>query len=194
MLAKQPIVGAREPEVFDAKKPDMRISYLLDSGVKIDIPIEIKWAGHAEVWDATDSQILTAAEPLLTPALLSSEPIISLGSDSMLRRLIDEAFAKAGVSVVSSVEAMMSAQAALLAHEGLGIAIIDPFTAVAFQHPGLVLKPMQPFVPYDYAMLTAAHNEPSRLAQAFIEIALKRVEAVRQTIEGIYMSAPAPFA
>lgn len=71
MLAKQPIVGAREPEVFDAKKPDMRISYLLDSGVKIDIPIEIKWAGHAEVWDATDSQILTKymQDPHVRPAI-----------------------------------------------------------------------------------------------------------------------------
>ncbi|HDR8934500.1 NACHT domain-containing protein [Burkholderia vietnamiensis] len=58
MLAKQPVVGAREPEVFDAKKPDARISYLLDSGMRVDIPIEIKWAGHADVWDATDGQVL----------------------------------------------------------------------------------------------------------------------------------------
>jgi len=129
-------------------------------------------------------------EPFLTPALLATEPIISLGSDSMLRTLIDEAFAQAGVSVLSSVEAMMSAQAALLAHEGLGIAIIDPFTAVAFQHPGLVLKPLQPFVPYQYAMLVPEYTEPSLLAQMFIETALKRGEAVQRTVEAIYKGVP----
>lgn len=58
MLAKQRVVGAREPEVFDAKKPDTRISYLLDSGVRVDIPVEIKWAGHANVWVATEDQVL----------------------------------------------------------------------------------------------------------------------------------------
>ncbi|KUZ72196.1 hypothetical protein WI36_17295 [Burkholderia ubonensis] len=58
MLGKQPVVGAREPEVFDAKKPDARISYLLDSGIRVDIPIEVKWAWHSDVWDATEGQVL----------------------------------------------------------------------------------------------------------------------------------------
>ncbi|MFT4065124.1 LysR substrate-binding domain-containing protein [Paraburkholderia sp.] len=132
-----------------------------------------------------------AAEPFVTPAMLASDPIISLGSDSMLRTLIDEAFEHAGVSVLSFVETTMSAQAAMLAHEGLGIAIIDPFTAVAFQHPGLVLKPLQPFVAYDYAMLVPGHTEPSRLAHAFIEAVLRRVEAVQRTVETIYSGLPA---
>ena len=118
--------------------------------------------------------------------MLASEPIISLGSDSMIRMQIDEVFGQEGVSILSSVEAMMSAQAALLAHEGLGIAIIDPFTAVAFQHPGLVLKPLKPLIPYQYALLTADHTEPSRLAQVFIETALKHGEAFQHTVESIY--------
>jgi hypothetical protein len=58
MLAKQRVVGAREPEIFDAKKPDARISYLLDSGISVDIPVEIKWAGHADVWTASEGQVL----------------------------------------------------------------------------------------------------------------------------------------
>jgi hypothetical protein len=58
MLRKQSVVGAREPEVFDAKKPDARVSYFLDSGMSVDIPVEIKWAGHADVWTAGESQVL----------------------------------------------------------------------------------------------------------------------------------------
>jgi hypothetical protein len=57
MLYGQRMVGAREPEVFDAKKPDVRISYILDMGSRVDVPIEIKWAHHPDVWEATEGQV-----------------------------------------------------------------------------------------------------------------------------------------
>jgi Transcriptional regulator len=133
-----------------------------------------------------------AGEPYVTPEMLAADQVISLGSDSILRTLIDEAFERAGTAPTSFVETTMSAQAALLVHEGLGIAIIDPYTAMAFEHPGLVLKPLQPFVAYDYVMLTPAHQDPPRLAQAFIAITLQRIEQVERLIDAIYRAMPSP--
>lgn len=52
------IVGAREPEVLDAKKPDARLSCILDSGAIVDVPVEVKWADHAELWSAIETQLL----------------------------------------------------------------------------------------------------------------------------------------
>lgn len=52
------IVGAREPEVIDAKKPDARLSCVLDSGFIVDVPMEVKWADHAELWSAIENQLL----------------------------------------------------------------------------------------------------------------------------------------
>lgn len=52
------VIGAREPEILDAKKPDIRLSYVLDSGTPIDVPIEIKWSDHQDLWDAPESQVL----------------------------------------------------------------------------------------------------------------------------------------
>lgn len=51
------IVGAREPEVIDAKKPDARLSCVLDSGFIVDVPMEVKWADHAELWSAIENQL-----------------------------------------------------------------------------------------------------------------------------------------
>ncbi len=51
------VIGAREPEVLDAKKPDIRLSSVLDSGFIVDVPVELKWADHAELWDAIESQL-----------------------------------------------------------------------------------------------------------------------------------------
>lgn len=58
MVRNRRIIGAREPEILDAKKPDIRLSYILHSGVLIDVPVEIKWADNHELWDATEGQVL----------------------------------------------------------------------------------------------------------------------------------------
>jgi hypothetical protein len=56
--AKQvPMVGAREPEQFDAKKPDLRLSFVLDTGATVDVPIEIKWSDNAGLWEAPRDQL-----------------------------------------------------------------------------------------------------------------------------------------
>ena len=58
LLKRMPITGAREPEVFDAKKPDFRVSAVLDNGASVEIPIEVKQGHAADVWSAPLSQLL----------------------------------------------------------------------------------------------------------------------------------------
>lgn len=52
------IISAREPEVFDAKKPDLRFSIRFLDGLEIHVPIEIKWSHHDEVWTALENQLV----------------------------------------------------------------------------------------------------------------------------------------
>lgn len=52
------LIGAREPEVFDAKKPDFRLSVALDDGTAIHLPVEIKKDDNAEVWQAAELQLV----------------------------------------------------------------------------------------------------------------------------------------
>ncbi len=58
LLKNRHIVGAREPEAFDAKKPDLRVSIALTNGLIIHVPIEIKWSHHDEVWTALENQLV----------------------------------------------------------------------------------------------------------------------------------------
>jgi hypothetical protein len=58
LTANSPMIGVREPEVFDAKKPDIRVSRILDNGELIHVPVEIKWAHNDEVWTAVEEQLL----------------------------------------------------------------------------------------------------------------------------------------
>lgn len=51
------VVGAREPEVLDAKKPDARLSCVLDSGFIVNVPVEVKWTDNDELWTAIENQL-----------------------------------------------------------------------------------------------------------------------------------------
>lgn len=50
------VVGAREPEQSDGKKPDIRFDFTDE--VNVSVPIEIKWSHHKDVWHAMDTQLL----------------------------------------------------------------------------------------------------------------------------------------
>lgn len=67
LMTGMPIFGAREPEQFDAKKPDLRLGFALDSGAVVDVPIEIKWSDNDELCEAPKHQLL--AKYMLDPAV-----------------------------------------------------------------------------------------------------------------------------
>ena len=50
------VVGAREPEQSDGKKPDIRFDFT--GGQNVSVPIEIKWSHNADVWDAIHTQLV----------------------------------------------------------------------------------------------------------------------------------------
>lgn len=130
-----------------------------------------------------------ARKPFLTPKELTRENVISLGPDSLLRTSIDRSFDSTGVPHSSSVETSMSAHAALLVAEGLGITIIDPFTALSRRSEDLRLKPFMPRAGYDFALLLPAHVPQARVTEAFISMVDQRVRAVAAEVEGLYKVA-----
>lgn len=58
VLRGTPLLHAREPETFDAKKEDCRLLIALENGNKAAIAIEIKQAMHAELWTAPKTQLV----------------------------------------------------------------------------------------------------------------------------------------
>jgi hypothetical protein len=57
LLKGRPTVFAREPEVFDAKKPDFRVSASIPDLGFVHVPIEVKQAHAADVWSSPISQL-----------------------------------------------------------------------------------------------------------------------------------------
>ena len=125
---------------------------------------------------------------MIRAEMLAGEPFISLGGDSMLRFRIDRLFQEAGVRRNLVLETPMSASVLLLVGEGLGVAVIDPFTAASFPVKGVESRPFLPAVPYEFGLLFP-QTPRSRITDAFVTMLKTRLALFRS---GLTEPAEAP--
>lgn len=113
-----------------------------------------------------------ASRAVITPQDLAPYPLIGLEMGSRLSPLVMNAFKEAGTPYRTSVEVRYSETACLLVQSGVGIAIVDWFSASAQLSAGsehLVIVPFQPTITVQaYAVLARART-PSRLTSLFLE-------------------------
>ncbi len=104
---------------------------------------------------------------VVTPELLVDEPFVSLSTDSDLRQRLDQTFA--GVRRELSVETTTSANALSMVALGLGVSVIDPFTALAWP-VNVARRRLVPMIPYEFAKIFPQGVPQSRIAVAFAKI------------------------
>jgi DNA-binding transcriptional LysR family regulator len=106
----------------------------------------------------------------IEPHDLAGENFISFLRDGRLRHVIDSVFEQARVSRELRIDAFMSDSACAFVAAGVGVSIVEPFTAGEYANRGeLVVKPFRPSVVYQFRLLFPRFREPSLLAQAFVE-------------------------
>ncbi len=118
------------------------------------------------------------AEDLQDQALICFEP------QDPLRLALDRLLDEKGVQPCRYLEVSLALQAARLVAKGFGIAILDPLSAKAFGENTLTLRPFEPNLGEDFALLTPRDQPLSRLARDFIA-------AFRQGFDQATSSSPA---
>jgi DNA-binding transcriptional LysR family regulator len=111
-----------------------------------------------------------AKKEVLEPADLKNLPFITLGTNSPLRLKVGQAFKDAGVFQHELLQTSLTASAIGLVASGLGVSIVDPFTASYLSPNGVVCRPFRPCITFDVSVVRPAHYQHSRLSQDFIEI------------------------
>lgn len=104
----------------------------------------------------------------LIPAHLANETFISLGQSTLIRHRIDAAFAETGVPRQLRVETPLSEIACALVSSGIGVSIVDPFTAAEFAGRGVVAKSFRPQIGFDFSALYSTQRPLSSIARAFL--------------------------
>ena len=88
----------------------------------------------------------------------------------MSRFRIDRVFAEHGVSRVLRIETPLSEIACALAGSGAGVTLCEPFTATEYATRGIVVRPFEPRIDFEFAALyAAAQRTLPPVAREFID-------------------------
>ena len=110
-----------------------------------------------------------AARRRLRPADFAGENFISLGPSSLSRYRIDRLFAEHGVSRVQRIETPLSEIACALAGSGAGVTLCEPFTATEYAPRGIVVRPFEPRIEFEFAALVPAQRTLPPVARDFVD-------------------------
>ena len=100
---------------------------------------------------------------------LVGEPFISMGSENRARFLIDQVFEHERVQRDIVIEAQLSEACCSLASRGLGVAIVDPLSAMEFEPRDLAVRRFRPTITFDIWLVLPQHRELSLVAKSFIQ-------------------------
>jgi hypothetical protein len=90
-----------------------------------------------------------------------------LETGSKLGQLLQNAFKSSGIPYEPKVEVRYGHTAAVLANAGIGIAIVDVFTAHFLSNFAVTVRPFEPAIRISSSILTRSALPASRLIQDF---------------------------
>ncbi|WP_148252923.1 LysR substrate-binding domain-containing protein [Aidingimonas lacisalsi] len=99
---------------------------------------------------------------------LADETLICFEPRDPLRIALDHLLESSEVKPRRRLEVSLALQATRMVSRGLGIAVLDPISATAFGESSLALRPFQPDLGEEFALLTPRDQPLSRLTHDFI--------------------------
>lgn len=110
-----------------------------------------------------------ARKKRLVPKDFAGESFVSLGHSSLSRFRIDRVFAEHSVERILRIETPLSEIACSLVASGAGVSLCEPFTASEYSTRGIVVRPFEPHIEFEYAALYPVAQRTSVLARQFID-------------------------
>ncbi|MGF6607699.1 DNA-binding transcriptional LysR family regulator [Paraburkholderia sp. WSM4175] len=135
--------------------------------------------------------VLPDAHPLLAKRVIAlkdfaDQAFISLSANDPYRLQIDEAFARAGIARRLLIETPTAVSVCSFVRQGLGIAVVNPLTALDFAGHNLHIRPLASSLPFRVSVIRPEHRPAHPLADAFVgalqsEAAALRLQLKRHT-------------
>lgn len=109
-----------------------------------------------------------AGKEVIRPEDLRGENFLSFARDARMRHLVDAVFEQRQIARLLRLEVYSSLEACSMAARGIGVSIVEPFTAMRVAPSGLVIRPFVPCIDYTFKVMRPRFRDPSRLADAFL--------------------------
>ncbi|MEI9535245.1 LysR family transcriptional regulator [Moellerella wisconsensis] len=109
-------------------------------------------------------------KPQLTPEDFAGQRFIHLSQTDSYRQIIDRIFSQHGVMRKSVMETHSAASICAMVQQGIGLSIVNPFTALDFyqqDHRKLVIRPFSYEIPFTVSLITPLHRPSYEIISAF---------------------------
>jgi len=139
----------------------------------MEAPAGVHWQALLQ---ANEVAVLPAEHPLcrkgtLEPTDFEGEHFISLAANDPYRAAIDQVFAQHGVQRLHLLETDSAVAICAMVRQGLGVAIVNPLTALecAGSGSGLVVRPLSVALPFRVSLLLPEVGVPHPLRHNLVE-------------------------
>ena len=119
---------------------------------------------------------------VLTPQHFEGQRFVSLAVGDSYRQAIDQMFAQAGVSRTLVLETSSAAAVCAMVRQGLGVAIVNPLTALALAGPELLVRPLSVAIAFQVSLLLPELAAPHPLRDALVTAMETTAEEMQRTL------------
>lgn len=116
---------------------------------------------------------------VLRPEDFADQPFVSLAPTDPYRQQIDAVFEAAGVRRHLHIDSPSAVSVCALVRQGLGVAIVNPLTALELLGPGLEVRPFSVGIPFHVAVVLPAWRSEHPLRAALLEALSAAAQALR---------------
>lgn len=145
----------------------------------VDLGVALDSISHPGVRSASRYQsscvcVMPEGHPLegrevIRPRDLRGQPRVALPYYTAVSVQLNKVLLDAGVDPRPGVEALVSSMACAMVAEGMGVCVLDPFTARSFQGRGIVSLPFKPDIAFDFRVVISDRRPLSRMVTKFID-------------------------
>lgn len=140
------------------------------------------------IFTADEVCVMPAAHPLSRLAVVGPEDLeglhmVSLAGQDPYRLMLERILGEAGVQRRNVIETHSAAAVCAFVQQGIGVAIVNPLTALSFAGPGLCMRRFARSIPFRVNLITAHHRPRTPAGEAFIEAVQGSAQALRLRLE-----------
>jgi DNA-binding transcriptional LysR family regulator len=126
------------------------------------------------LFEANEVAVLPASHALcrklvLQPQDFADQPFISLAPNDPYRLAIDTLFAEQGVQRQQTLETQSAVAICAMVRQGLGLAIVNPLTALECAGNGLEVRPLGVAIPFKLSLMLPDMPAPHPLREALLK-------------------------
>ena len=140
-------------------------------------PVGERWLGEGELVVLYREQDMPDAPPRLGLDCLRGQRFISVAASGPIGQLFAQELIRLDLELDEVVSARTFYIAASLVAQGVGMTVVDSFTAQASLVPGLAMRPLKPQLTFDVHAMFLHNRPPTALATDFLKTLARVIDA-----------------